>query len=147
RPEHFDDKFQKPPEACTCYYFDDNDFERYPEIDAAMLCTLEGGQLFVNHFSPNRERFRESRLYEVVNGRGAIVDAEVLTRKGQALMIGTDFGGPRGGGAQQAYLRDKCGVLVSIGIEKHFHGIGVASVSTVQQHPAAAPDNAVKGRR
>ena len=127
------------PDARDCYYYEDNDFERYPEIDAAMLCTREGGQLFVNHFSPNRERFRESRLYSILNLYGAVVDAEVLVKNGRALMLDTDFRGPREGGAQKSYLREKHGVLVSVAIESQYHGITFIPVANPDetQDPSA----------
>jgi len=127
-PEVFSQNFSVAPQAQYCYYFEDNDFERYPGIDAAMLCTGEGGQLFVNHFSPNLERFRGSRLYSVVNSGGAVVDAEVRVRNGQALMLDTDFRGPRGGGAQQNYLREKHDLLVSVVMESQFYGVAVVPV-------------------
>lgn len=125
RPEYFADRMTDAVEAWQCLYFDDNDFERYPELDAAMLCTPAGGQLLVNHFSPNRERFRSSRLYSIVDQYGAVLDAEVLVRNRRALMIDTDFRGPRGQGAQQTYLEEKYGLLVSVAQESQFHGVAV----------------------
>jgi hypothetical protein len=138
RAEPFTQDLGGAPQAQYCYYFEDNDFERYPEIDAAMLCMREGGQLFVNHFSPNRERFRRSRLHSVVNSAGAVVDAEVRVRNGQALMLDTDFRGPRGGGAQQSYLREKHGLLVSVAMESQFHGVAVIPVASPEGAEEAA---------
>jgi hypothetical protein len=128
--EDFSKNFGASPTLRQCYYFEDNDFERYPEIDAAMLFAQDGGQLFVNHFSPNRDRFRRSRLYEVVSGKGAVIDADVLRRDGKALMLDTDFGGPRGAGAQQTYLRVKHDILVNVVHESHWKGVAVVPVRT-----------------
>lgn len=124
-PQDFSGKKGPGPRGLPCYYFEDSDFERFPLIDAAMLCTREGGQLLVNHFSHNRSRFRGSRLFAAVQEKGAVVDAEDRVRAGRALMLGTDFTGPRGNGAQQAYLRDKYDVLVSVAQESHFSGVAV----------------------
>jgi hypothetical protein len=133
RAEDFSKNFGAPPRAQQCYYFDDNDFERYPEIDAAMLCTQEGGQLFVNHFSPNRDRFRNSRLCPAIAERGAAVDAEILTQDGRALMLDTDFSGPRGAGTQQTYLRERHDILVSVMHENHWKGVAVATLGTASR--------------
>ncbi|KYG10192.1 hypothetical protein BE21_13540 [Sorangium cellulosum] len=134
------------PQARECYYFDDNDFERYPGIDAAMLCTFQGGQLFVNHFSPNLERFRRSHLYTTINEKGAVVDAEILTRSGRAFMLNNDFLGPRREGAQQIYLRETYGALVSVAVEKQLYGQALAPVSDVQtQIDSGLPSEETRG--
>ncbi|AUX46897.1 uncharacterized protein SOCE26_084070 [Sorangium cellulosum] len=123
--------FYEPPEAIECYYYDDNEFERCPEIDAAMLCTREGGRLFVNHHSPSRERFRSSYVYSTVNKKGAVVDAEILVKNGHALMLDVDFKNPRAGNGQWEYIKDKYGVLTSAAIESQFFGIAITSAPVV----------------
>jgi hypothetical protein len=107
-----------------CYYFEENDFERYREIDAAVLWDQEGGKLLLNHFSANRERFRRSRLHDAFRENGAVVDADILTRSGQALMLDADFRGPHGDGAQQTYLRERHNVLVNLVSGSNLHIIG-----------------------
>jgi hypothetical protein len=128
RVEDFSKNFGVPPELQQCYYFEASDFERYPEIDAAMLFDQDGGQLFVNHFSPNRDRFRRSSLYAAINEKGALVDAEILRRNGKVLMLDTDFAGPRGAGTQQTYLREKHDILVTIMHENQWKGVAVIPV-------------------
>lgn len=127
RPEHFSHRMPEAVEAWQCWHFDDSDFERYPEIDAAVLSTPAGAQLLVNHFSHNRERLRFSRLYSLLAQHKAVLDAEVLEKDRHILMLDSDFRGPRGDGTQQTYLREKYGLLVSIAQEGQFHGIATVS--------------------
>jgi hypothetical protein len=117
------------PRAMLCYYFDDNDFERYSEIDAAMLCTAEGGRLFVNNYSPNRQRFLDSHLAKLANHFNGLTDAVTLAQSGVALLIDSDLRGAREGGSQQSYLRDKYDVLVSVASESQFVGIAFAQTA------------------
>ncbi|WP_437328862.1 hypothetical protein [Sorangium sp. So ce381] len=127
----------KSPEPLKCYYYNDNEFERCPEIDAAMLCTREGGQLFVNHHSPNLDRFRSSHVYSRVHEKGAVVDAEILARDGRALMLDTDFKNPRVGNSQWEYIRNKYGVLTSKAIESQFFGVAIVPASAIALHEEA----------
>lgn len=122
---NFETNFDTSTPSKECYYFEENDFGRYPAIDGAMLCDREGVELLVNHHSPSRDRFRNSHLYSVMDKAEAVVDAEVLSKRGRALMLDTDFDGQRGNGAQQTYIRQKYGFLVNVVAESQFHGIAV----------------------
>jgi hypothetical protein len=109
-----------------------------------MLFAQDGGQLFVNAFSPNRDRLRRSRLYEVVNAKGAVVDAEILEQQGKALLLGKDFAGPRGAGAQQTYLRAKYDILANVVHQTHWKGIvtiPMQATGATSEHPVTEPDS------
>jgi hypothetical protein len=116
------------PNAMPCFYFDDNDFERYPEIDAAMLCTADGGRLFVNNYSRNRKRLINSYLFKTMLERGGVTDAATMANTGLALLLDTDFRETRCEGSQQSYLLERFNVLVSVAAELQFTGIAVAPV-------------------
>ncbi len=121
--------FSLPPEPYHCYYYDDNDFERCPQIDAAALSTRGGAQLFVNNHSPNRDRFRKSHLYSKVAAHNSLTDAEIDARSGKVLLLDRDFQGPREGRAQGDYLDTKYGVQVIPMMESAFQGTALYPVS------------------
>lgn len=106
-----------------CFYYSSNDFERFPELDAAVVGTERGGRLLVNSFSPRRELLRKGRLYRAFESRGAVIDAELLEQQGAAFLIAKDFVGPRTGSSQWQYLKDRYGILVSAMVESQFNGL------------------------
>jgi len=106
-----------------CYYYASNDFERCPELDAAVLGTEEGGKLFVNYFSKKRESFRRSHMYRMFAARNAVIDPELVAAQGGALMLASDFVGPRGNRTQWEYLKERYGVLTSVSVDSQFDGI------------------------
>lgn len=132
-----------PPQALECYYYDDNDFERCPGIDAAVMCTREGVRLLVNHHSPNRERFHASHLCRTLTAEAAraVIDATVETQEGRALMLDTDFQGPREGNAQWRYIKEKYGKLTTATMESDFKGLAIIPAAAInsyaQQHRTA----------
>jgi hypothetical protein len=106
-----------------CYHYASNDFERCPDIDAAVVGTSKGGKLFVNYFSHRREHLRRSHLYGMFAARNAVIDPELLAAQGEALMLGSGFIGPRGDGAQWEYLKERHGVCTSVSMDAQFDGI------------------------
>jgi len=111
----------------TCYHHGSNDFELCAGIDAAVLCTCRDATLFVNYFSERREAFRKSQLHRMFDRHGAVVDPEIEVTAGTALMLGSDFVGPRAGGhAQWKYLLDRYGVRSSPMMESQFWGMATA---------------------
>lgn len=119
-----------PPQDQYCYYYDENDFESCPQIDAAALCTRASAQLIVNNHSPRCERFRRSHLYSVVAAHNALTDGEIEAQDGKALMLGMDFQGPRDGAARGAYLGNKYGVRVMPMNESAFTGVALYPTTT-----------------
>ncbi len=88
-----------------CYHFNRNLFEVCPEIDAAVLCTPGDRRLLINYFSPNRVRFRQSRLYSLLESR--VIDPERDARHGRALIIGSGGARDTSGTIQREYLNDR----------------------------------------
>lgn len=106
----------------VCYHHSNNDSERCPGLDAAVLGTRKGANLFVNYFSERRDALRRSRLHRMFDACGAVVDPEVDVARGSAFMLGADFVGPRDGRTQWAYLRERYGVTTSIMSQYQFAG-------------------------
>jgi hypothetical protein len=106
-----------------CYYHSSNDFERCPEMDAAVLGTRKGGNLFLNYFSARREAFRHSKLHSMFGARNAVVDPELEAIQGKAYMLGRDFNAPRDGKSQWSYLKKRYGVGTSVMVESQFSGL------------------------
>jgi hypothetical protein len=115
----------KVGDIVTCYHHASNDFERCPQLDAAVLGTRTGANLFINYFSERRAALRASRLHGVFDAHGAVVDPEVQAASGKAYMLGNDFEGPRDGKTQAAYLRKKHGIMGNVMMEFQFAGMAM----------------------
>lgn len=112
------------PVVLECYYFLSNDFKRYPAVDAAVIGTHEGLMLYVNSFSPNRDRFRRGRLYKTMQPR-AVEDPEEEERQGKALILGADFDAQRYEGSPLLYIKEKYGMLANATIDSHLHFVAL----------------------
>ncbi len=97
-----------------CYHFDRNLFEVCPEIDAAVLCTPGHRRLLINYFSPNRVRFRQSRLYSLLKPR--VIDPECDERYGRAYIIGSGGARDASGTIQREYLNNR-GIMFAPAME------------------------------
>jgi len=106
-----------------CYHYSSNDFERCPEMDAAVLGTRMGGSLLVNYFGGRTAALRRSRLYRMFDGSNAVVDPELEVAEGKAYLLGRDFNARRDGKSQSSYLKERFGVGTSIMRESQFSGI------------------------
>lgn len=129
---------REPPEPIDCYYYDENDFERCPGIDAALLFARDGARLLINHYSANRERFLTSYLCTTLMAKAerAVIDAVSETQAGRGFMLDKDFSGPREGNAQWTYLRDKHGVLTSRVMESYFKSVLIVPASALRPSTA-----------
>jgi len=105
-----------------CFYHGYSDFRHFPELDGAVLAVRRGLKLCVNSFSPRRDRFAMSRLYEQFKCIGSLTDPVVSERKGEAFIIGSDFTGKPTEKALWEYLRQKYGVRTSIMRRSRFDG-------------------------
>jgi hypothetical protein len=115
-------------ESKVCYHHASNDFQRCAGIDAAVLGTRTGANLFVNYFSERREAFRKTQLHAMFSVHGAVVDPEVLEASGKAYMLGRDFVGPRNGQTQWKYLYERYGVRTTVMQEFQFAAMAAISV-------------------
>ncbi len=111
------------PRMLDCYHYSQNGFERCPHLDGAILSSIEGGRLYLNYYSPNHLRFRTSYLYKKFAEKSAVVDPEIEVEKGNALMLANDFCGPRDGGHQWEYLKQKYSLLTCEAIESQFNSL------------------------
>lgn len=115
-------------ESKVCYHHGSNDFERCAGIDAAVLGTRKGANLFVNYFSANRNAFRSARLHGMFAAHGAVVDPEMDVASGTAYMLGRDFLGPRDGQTQGKYLYERYGIRTTVMQEFQFAAMAAISV-------------------
>jgi len=88
-----------------------------------VLSTRKGIRLFVNSFSPNRSRFRASRLYGELEPHGAVCDPERLASEGRAFIIDEDLGPVGNGHSRWEFLKNRYGVLTTSMIESEFRGV------------------------
>ena len=115
-------------ESRVCYHHGSNDFERCAGIDAAVLGTRKGANLFVNYFSVKRNAFRSARLHSMFAAHGAVVDPEMHVASGTAYMLGRDFLGPRDGQSQWKYLYERYGIRTTVMQEFQFAAMAAISV-------------------
>lgn len=119
----------------SCFYYDENDFRRLRHVDAAVLCGRNGLKMFINSFAPRRGRFRESRLYSTFSEANACCDPELYEQKGEAFLMGDDFGSADAPNAAWAYLKGKYGVLTSRMAESQFSSVAVMPIAGTQAEP------------
>lgn len=111
------------PKIVDCYHHAHNDFQRCQQLHAAVVGSKTGARLLVNYFSPDRDRFRRSRLHAMFSAHGAVVDAEIEVERGEAFMLGDDFSGMRDGPSQWSYIRDRYGCGTSVMVDSQFAGV------------------------
>jgi hypothetical protein len=114
--------FQTPPIVKPCYYHSHSDFIRYPDLDAAILSNFQTGYMCVNSFSHRRQALRASRLYSVLNKRGAVRDPEIAESEGRAFLIAANINRSSNGGQWQ-YLKEKYGYGTSVMIDAQFNAL------------------------
>lgn len=115
--------FDCQPSVKECYHYFPNDFERFTQLDAAMIGNDKSGQLLVNCYSKNKASFRASKLYTFLNKSNAVIDPEIRSRDGSYLIISTESIGIRDAKSQWKYLKDKYGIQTSLMNGFHFNGI------------------------
>ncbi len=106
-----------------CFYYAPSDFQKFPDLDAAVLSTRKGGKLCVNTFSPRVEALRSGRLYTILASHRAVVDPATLEATGKAFLIGQDYRGKVSAEGRWSYLKSKYGVSTSVGLENQFNGL------------------------
>jgi hypothetical protein len=95
-----------------CYYFDPNEFFKYPSLDAVVLDNGRGLELSVNTFTIRFPEFRRSVLYEVFESRHALIDPLKLEEKKEILVANTDV--PRNDkDAVIKFIQEKYGIYVN----------------------------------
>jgi hypothetical protein len=116
-----------------CYHHAHSDFQRCRGMDAAVLGTRKGANLFVNYFSSKRGAFRHSQLHRMFAEHNAVVDPELECLRGTAFMLGDDFTGTRDGTNQWSYVKDRFGVATTVMREYQFSGMASVPVSAFQK--------------
>ena len=94
-----------------CFYAQKGAFEQFPELDAAVIATTGGYQMWVNEFG-RPDQIIQSRLGRVFAGRGLNIPKE-HDEAGRAYRMATT-GGERSEGVVQAYLRATYGLKMPI---------------------------------
>lgn len=95
-----------------CFYFDHNEFFKYPSLDAVVLDNGRGAELSVNSFSRRFEEFRNSALYQVFASNRAVTDPLQLEQKMAVLVADTDA--PRNDkDALIKYIQGKYGISIN----------------------------------
>lgn len=62
---HLSARWPRGAKSVECFYFTYNAAHLMPDVEALILTEGEGLHLCLNEFSPRRDEFRSSRLYEV----------------------------------------------------------------------------------
>jgi hypothetical protein len=115
--------FHTPPIVKPCYYHGHNDFIRFPDLDAVILSNLQAGYMCVNSFSHRRQSLRASRLYSVLNERGAVRDPEIAESEGTAFLIAEKNINRSSSGGQWKYLKEKYGYGTSVMMDSQFNAL------------------------
>ena len=115
--------FQIPPITKRCYYYSYSDFIRCPDLDAAILSNLQVGYMCVNSFSHRRQALRSSRLYNILNKKGAIRDPEIEESEGAAFLIGEKNIDRSSIGGQWKTLKQKYGYGTSVMVDSQFNAV------------------------
>jgi hypothetical protein len=114
--------FHAPPIVKPCYYYSRNDFIRSPELDAVILSNIQTGYMCVNSFSHRRQALRSSRLYSILNKRGAVRDPEIAESEGTAFLITENINRSASGG-QWKYLKEKYGYGTCVMMDSQFNAL------------------------
>jgi hypothetical protein len=97
----------------SCYYFDINEFYKYPSLDGVILDNGKGLELCVNDFAQKVQEFRESSVYSVFDKHHAVTDPSKLEAKKEILIADTPM--PRNDeDAIKAYIENKYNINVQI---------------------------------
>lgn len=73
-----------------CYYFDPNEFFKFPSLEAVVFDNGRGAELCVNSFSRRFAEFRCSVLYSIFESSGALIDPRKLEKGKMILVADTD---------------------------------------------------------
>jgi len=114
--------FHTPPIVKPCYYHSHSDFIRSPDLDAAILSNSQSGFMCVNSFSHRRQALRSSRLYNILDKRGAVRDPEIAESEGAAFLIAENINRSSRGG-QWKYLKEKYGYGTSVLMDSQFNAL------------------------
>ncbi len=77
-------------QTCPCYYFGFNDFYRTRNvIDAALISTLEEGELCLNTYSPKYHKIKKSALVQKFGN--ACCDPFIEEKTNKAMLVDTDI--------------------------------------------------------
>jgi hypothetical protein len=74
-----------------CYYARSGPFERWPEIDAALISTLDGYVLCLNEFSPRAEDLRHQEVPKRLAERGAVIVPHEREARGECFVADLDI--------------------------------------------------------
>jgi hypothetical protein len=116
-------------ETKTCYYYDNCDFARSEDLDAAILATENSSRMCVNSFSGRRIALRSSRLYRIHAGCGAVIDPEIAGRRGDTLLIDESVPAVE----RQAYLQKRYRVRTNPMIEDQFVGLAAVDIGKLDK--------------
>lgn len=111
------------PQIKRCFFYAPSDFQRFPDLDAAVLSTRKGGNLCVNTFSPRVEALRSGRLYKLFASHRAVIDPEKLEATGKAFIIDKDYCYKPSAQGRWSYLKERYGVSTSVMLENQFNGL------------------------
>ncbi|MCF8144245.1 MAG: hypothetical protein K9N21_10020 [Deltaproteobacteria bacterium] len=95
----------------NCFYFDHNEFFKYPSLDAVVLDNGRGAELSVNSFSRRLKEFRCSLLYQLFESGQALTDPHKLEQQNDVLVADTDVS--RDKEAVVKYIQEKYGIFVN----------------------------------
>lgn len=97
----------------SCYYFDINEFYKYPGLDGVILDNGKGLELCVNDFSQKVHEFRRSRLYSLFDKHHAVTDPSELEARKEILVADTKM--PRNNEDDiKAYIENKYNFYVQV---------------------------------
>ena len=111
------------PQIKHCFFYAPSDFQRFPDLDAAVLSTRKGGKLCVNTFSHRVEALRGGRLYTLLASHRAVIDPATLEATGKAFLIDKDYCGKPSAQGLWSYLKARYGVSTSVMLENQFNGL------------------------
>jgi hypothetical protein len=75
----------------SCYYFDINEFYKYPTLDGVILDNGKGLELCINDFSQRVHEFRGSSLYSLFAKHNSVTDPSELEAKKEILVADTSM--------------------------------------------------------
>lgn len=94
--------------SSRCYYARPGPFERWPEVDGALISTPDGYVICVNEFSSRANRLLETKVARRLSERGAVVVPRQREECGQCFVMDLDVE-RRDETALRDYLREHYG--------------------------------------
>jgi hypothetical protein len=95
-----------------CFYFDPNEFFKFPSLDAVILDNGRRAELSVNSFSRRFTEFRRSCLYQLFESIRALTDPLKLEKQSDIFVVDTDIA-RNDKDAVIKYLQGKYGISVN----------------------------------